>query len=148
MNACCVPQEVEEVRQHVVANAAFKASTNGGLPELNDNLIKMADKFINVKDLDIDLIDSINPFQLAYEVMSKSVDADVLKRIHGAITARRVHMTEEEAVALWPRIKSFNETHAREPSLTAPNPMERRLAEALEWIRAKKRDHMRAQKSG
>ncbi|WP_247306914.1 MULTISPECIES: DEAD/DEAH box helicase [unclassified Bradyrhizobium] len=142
------PQEVEEVRQHVVANAAFKASTNGGLPELNDNLIKMADKFINVKDLDIDLIDSINPFQLAYEVMSKSVDADVLKRIHGAITARRVQMSEEEAVALWPRIKSFNETHAREPSLTAQNPMERRLAEALEWIRAKKRDHMRAQKSG
>ena len=129
-------------------NAAFKASTNGGLPELNDNLIKMADRFINVKDLDIDLIDSINPFQLAYEVMSKSVDADVLKRIHGAITARRVQMSEEEAVALWPRIKSFNETHAGEPSLTAQNPMERRLGEALEWIRAKKRDHMRVQKSG
>ena len=83
------PQEVEEVRQHVVANAAFKVSSNGGLPELNNNLIKMADKFINVKDLDIDLIDSINPFQLAYEIMSKSVDADVLKRIHGAITVNR-----------------------------------------------------------
>ena len=54
---------------------------------MNNNLIKMADKFINVKDLDIDLIDSVNPFQLAYEIMSKSVDADVLKRIHGAITA-------------------------------------------------------------
>jgi hypothetical protein len=142
------PQEVEEVRQHVVANAAFKASSNGGLPELTDNLIKMADKFINVKDLDIDLIDSINPFQLAYEIMSKSVDADVLKRIHGAITARRIQMTEEEAVALWPRIKSFNETHGREPSLTVQNPMERRLAEALEWIRAKKREQMRVQQSG
>ena len=142
------PQEVEEVRQHVVANAAFKASSNGGLPELNDNLIKMANKFINVKDLDIDLINNINPFQLAYEIMSKSVDADVLRRIHGAITARRIQMTEEEAVALWPRIKSFNETHGREPSLTAQNPMERRLAEALEWIRAKKREQMRAQQSG
>jgi len=139
------PQEVEEVRQHVVANAAFKSSCNGGLPELNDNLIKMADKFINVKDLDIDLIDSINPFQLAYEIMSKSVDSEVLKRIHGAITARRIQMTEEEAVALWPRIKSFNETHGREPSLAAPSPMERRLAEALEWIRAKKREQMRAE---
>ncbi|CEJ84446.1 putative ATP-dependent helicase yeeB [Hyphomicrobium sp. GJ21] len=139
------PQEVEEVRQHVVANAAFKSSCGGGLPELNDNLIKMADKFINVKDLDIDLIDSINPFQLAYEIMSKSVDAEVLKRIHGAITARRIQMTEEEAVALWPRIKSFNETHNREPSLAAASPMERRLAEALEWIRAKKRERMRAE---
>lgn len=142
------PQEVEEVRQHVVANAAFKASSNGGLPEMNNNLIKMADKFINVKDLDIDLIDSINPFQLAYEIMSKSVDADVLKRIHGAITARRIEMTDEEAVALWPRIKSFSETHGREPSLAAQNPMERRLAEALEWMRAKKRERMRAQQSG
>jgi hypothetical protein len=142
------PQEVEEVRQHVVANAAFKASSSGGLPELNDNLIKMANKFINVKDLDIDLIDSVNPFQLAYEIMSKSVDADVLKRIHGAITARRIQMTEEEALALWPRIKSFNETHRREPGLTAQNPMERRLAEALEWIRARKREKMRAEQSG
>jgi hypothetical protein len=142
------PQEVEEVRQHVVANAAFKASSNGSLPEMNNNLIKMADKFINVKDLDIDLIDSVNPFQLAYEIMSKSVDADVLKRIHGAITARRIQMTEEEAVALWPRIKSFNETHGREPDIAAQNPMERRLAEALEWVRAKKRERMRAQQSG
>ncbi|OYX98041.1 MAG: hypothetical protein B7Y80_16830 [Hyphomicrobium sp. 32-62-53] len=142
------PQEVEEVRQHVVANAAFKATSNGGLPELNNNLIKMADKFINVRDLDIDLIDSINPFQLAYEIMSKSVDADVLKRIHGAITARRIQMTEEEALALWPRIKSFTETHNREPSLVAQNPMERRLAEALEWIRARKRERMRDQQAG
>jgi superfamily II DNA or RNA helicase len=142
------PQEVEEVRQHVVANAAFKASSNGGLPELNNNLIKMADKFINVKDLDIDLIDSVNPFQLAYEIMSKSVDADVLKRIHGAITARRIQMTDEEAVALWPRIKDFNETHGRAPSLAAQSPMERRLAEALEWIRAKKRERLRTQQAG
>jgi hypothetical protein len=142
------PNELEEVRQHVVANAAFKASTNGGLPELKNNLIKMADKFINVKELDIDLIDSINPFQLAYEIMSKSVDADVLKRIHGAITARRIQMTEEEAIVLWPRIKAFKETHGREPNLTAQNPMERRLAEALEWIRTKKRDRLRAQQTG
>ncbi len=142
------PDELEEVRQHVVANAAFKASTNGGLPELKNNLIKMADKFVNVKDLDIDLIDSINPFQLAYEIMSKSVDANVLKRIHGAITARRIQMTEEEAIVLWPRIKAFKETHGREPNLTAQNPLERRLAEALEWIRTKKRDRLRAQQSG
>ena len=142
------PQEVEEVRQHVVANAVFKATSNGSLPELNNNLIKMADKFINVKDLDIDLIDSINPFQLAYEIMSKSVDADVLKRIHGAIVSRRIQMTEEEAVALWPRIKSFTETHNREPSLVAQNPMERRLAEALEWVRAKKRERLRDQQAG
>lgn len=142
------PQEIEEIRQHVVANAAFKASTNGGLPELNNNLIKMANKFINVQDLDIDLIDSINPFQMAYEIMSKSVDAEVLKRIHGAITSKKIQMSEEEATALYPRIKEFKETHGREPSLVAANPMEKRMAEALEWLRNKKREKMRQQAAG
>jgi hypothetical protein len=142
------PQEIEEIRQHVVANAAFKASTNGSLPELNNNLIKMANKFINVQDLDIDLIDSINPFQMAYEIMSKSVDAEILKRIHGAITSKKIQMSEEEATALYPRIKEFKETHGREPSLVAANPMEKRMAEALEWLRNKKREKMRQQAAG
>ena len=142
------PQEVEEVRQHVVANATFKTSSDGGLPELNNNLIKMAGKFINVKDLDIDLIDSINPFQLAYEIMSKAIDADVLKRIHGAITAKKIQMSEEEATTLYPRIKAFKEMHGREPSLVAQDPMEKRMAEALEWLRSKKRERMHAQQTG
>jgi len=141
------PQEVEEVRQHVVANAAFKATSNGGMPEVKNNLIKMADKLVNVKDLDIDLIDSINPFQLAYAIMSKSVDAETLRRIHGAITSKRIQMSEEEATALYPRIKEFKQTHGREPSLVAQNPMERRMAEALEWLRNKKRERLRAQQS-
>lgn len=139
--------ELEEVRQHVVANAAFKTSTEGGLPELNNNLIRMANKFINVRDLDIDLIDSINPFQAAYEIMSKSIDAEVLKRIHGAIISKKIKMTEEEATTLYPRIKAFSEAHGKEPSLISPDPMEKRMAEALEWIRNKKRERMRAQQS-
>jgi len=140
-------QEVEEVRQQVVANTTFKTTSGGGIPEVNNNLIKLADKFINVKDLDIDLIDSINPFQMAYEIMSKSVDADVLKRIHGAITARRIKMTEEEAIALYPRIKKFKQSHGVDPSLVASNLMEKRMAEALEWLREKKREQMRAEQS-
>ena len=131
----------------MVANAAFKTSSDGGLPELNNNLIKMTGKFINVKDLDIDLIDSINPFQLAYEIMSKAIDADVLKRIHGAITAKKIQMSEEEATVLYPRIKAFKNTHGKEPSLVAQDPMEKRMAEALEWLRDKKRERMRAKQS-
>ena len=140
-------QEVEEVRQHVVSNAIFKISGDGGMPEVNNNLIRMAGKFINVRDLDIDLIDSINPFQLAYEIMSKSIDADMLKRIHGAITAKKIRMSEEEATALYPRIKAFKETHGKEPSLVAADPMEKRMAEALEWLRDKKRERIRAEQS-
>jgi hypothetical protein len=139
--------QVEEVRQHVVASSAFAGGTisqvspdenppssDGSLqPDLR--FIRMAEQFINIDDLDVNLIDSINPFQRAYEILSRSVTADILKRIHEAITATKIAMTEEEAVLLWPRIKSFTEDHQREPSLTSPNPMEKRMAEALAFVR-------------
>lgn len=139
--------EVEEVRQHVVTNALLKGSNPSGLPEQdkdsNTRFIKMAEKFIKIEDLDIDLIDSINPFQMAYEVMSKSVTADVLKRIHETITAKKIPMTEDEAVTLYPRIKAFAKDHGKEPSLTSANPLERRMAEGLAWIREAKKKKMR-----
>ncbi|RUM95010.1 MAG: ATP-dependent helicase [Thiothrix sp.] len=140
-------QEVEDIRQQVVANTALKTSSEGGMPEMNSNLIKLAGKMVNVQELDIDLIDRINPFQRAYEIMSKAVDADILKRIHGAITAKRIQMTEEEATALYPRIKLFKQTQGKEPSLSAADPMEKRMGEALEWLRNKKRERMRVQQA-
>lgn len=39
-------------------------------------IIKMADRFINIDELNIDLIDQVNPFQRAYEVISRDIDAD------------------------------------------------------------------------
>jgi superfamily II DNA or RNA helicase len=140
-------QEIEEVRQQVVANATVKASTEDGMLEMNSNLIKLAGKMVNVQELNVDLIDSINPFQLAYEIMSKSVDADVLKSIHGAITAKRILMTEEEAIVLYPRIKMFKQTHGKEPSLSAADPFEKRMGEALIWLRKKKVERMRIQQA-
>lgn len=149
-------EEVEEVRQAVVAKTVFSspsvdldpATDGGGEEHVGDNkFIRMAEKLINIAEIDIDLIDSINPFQRAYEVLSKSVTAEVLKTIHGAITATKVAMTEEEAVALYPRIKEFVKTRGTEPSLTSPNPLEKRMAEALSWIRDKKRQRMAQQGS-
>jgi len=147
------PEEVEEVRQHVVANAVFRSGAVETVPEnpTSENadddgqatggasFIRMADKFVNINDLDVDLIDSINPFQMAYEVLSKSVTADVLKRIHETLTANRIAMSEEEAVMLWPRIKEFKQTKGVEPNLASPNPMEKRMAEALAFVREAKR---------
>jgi hypothetical protein len=138
------PEEVEEIRQAVVAGGAFKS------PQISvekdgrgdTKFLRMAEKLINIDELTIDLIDSINPFQRAYEIMSKSVTADVLKTIHGAIALTKVAMSEEEAVALYPRIKTFNTERGHEPSLTSPNPLERRMAEALAWLREAKRKKM------
>lgn len=141
--------EVEEVRQAVVSGGAFKSPQIEVDPAALDpdarggsKFIKMAAKLVNLDDLSIDLIDSINPFQRAYEILSKSVTADVLRTIHGAISATKVAMTEEEAVALFPRIKAFTAERGHEPNLNSASPMERRMAEALAWIREAKRKRM------
>ncbi|MCK6393069.1 DEAD/DEAH box helicase [Zoogloea sp.] len=145
--------EIEEIRQAVVANGAFKSPQIEIDPALGDvdpdakggsKFIRLAEKLINIDELSIDLIDSINPFQRAYEILSKSVTADVLRTIHGAISATRVAMTEEEAVALFPRIKAFTAERRHEPNLNSASPMERRMAEALAWIREAKRKRMAA----
>jgi len=137
-------EEIEEVRQAVVANGVFKSPSITIEQQADTKFVRMAEKLINIDEINIDLIDSINPFQRAYEILSKSVTADVLKTIHGAITSTKVAMSEEEAVSLYPRIKAFVAEKTAEPSLVSPNPLERRMAEALAWIRDAKRRKMAA----
>jgi superfamily II DNA or RNA helicase len=140
--------EIEDVREAVVANAVFKSPSVNVEQKADTKFVRMAERLINIDEIDIDLIDSINPFQRAYEIMSKSVTADVLKTIHGAITSTKVAMSEEEAVSLYPRIKAFVAGEKVEPSLVSPNPLERRMAEALAWIREAKRKKMAATLQG
>ncbi|MEQ0107797.1 DEAD/DEAH box helicase [Klebsiella sp. JN_Kp124] len=105
---------------------------------VNNQFIKMGDKFINIENLNIDLIDAVNPFHGAYEILSKSVTATMLKTIQEAVRANQAQVSEEEAVMLWPRIKTFASEHKREPSLNASDAIEVRYAEALAYIRKMK----------
>jgi len=93
-------------------------------------LIKLAKKFVNLDDLSIDLIDSINPFEHAYEILAKTLDEQVLRTIHSTVVAGRLPMTEEEAAILWPALTEFVRTRGREPNLNAQDPREQRLAHA------------------
>lgn len=130
-------EDVETVRQHIVADSVLKS---GEFKEDGDRrFIKMAGKFINIDDLHIDLIDQINPFQAAFEILSKSVTAGVLKTIQEAIEATRIVMTSEEAVMLWPKIKDFTRVHGRPPSHQATDALEARMGEALIYIRNQRR---------
>ena len=129
--------EVEEIRQYVVVDSVVKS---GEIKETGDKrFIRMAGQFVNIDDLHIDLIDSINPFQRAFEILSKSVTSQVLKVIQESIAATRIQMTEAEAMILWPKVKTFVKANGREPSLTALDPLERRLADALIYIKAQRR---------
>jgi hypothetical protein len=130
-------EEIEEVRQYVVLDSAVKY---GEIKEVGDKrFIRMADKFINIDDLHIDLIDRINPFQKAFEILSKSVTTKVLKVIQEVIEATRIQVSDEEALLLWPKIKEFKIKYGKEPSINANDPLERRMAEVLIYLKDQKR---------
>ena len=131
-------EEIEEIRQYVVVDSVIK---NAEIKETGDQrFIRMAGTFINIDDLKIDLIDQINPFQKAFEILSKSVTARVFRVIQEAIEATRIQMTDEEALLLWPKIKSFvQNSGGQEPNISSVDPLERRLAEALIYIKNQRR---------
>ena len=130
--------EVEELRQHVVVDSVVK---NGHIIESGDKkFIKMADKFIDIDKLHIDLIDQINPFQRAFEILSKSVTTHVLKLIQESIEATRIEMTSEEAVILYKKIPAFKSEHGRLPDINSRDFTEKRMAEALIYLNKLRRE--------
>lgn len=130
--------QVEELRQQVVVDSVIK---NGERKDVGDRrFIKMADKFVNIDEINIDLIDSVNPFQKAFEILSKSVTTQVLHVIQEAIAATRVDVTVEEAELLWPKINLFYELHGRKPDINSRNEQEKRMAEVLAYLQRKKRE--------
>jgi len=130
-------EEVEAVRQYVVVDSVIK---NGTIEEQGDKrFIRMADSFVNIDDINIDLIDTINPFQKAFEILSKSVTASVFKAIQETIDATRITMTDEEAIILWPKIKNWIAKTGEQPSIQSFDPQERRLAEAIIFLKEQKR---------
>nr|WP_315160415.1 DEAD/DEAH box helicase [uncultured Flavobacterium sp.] len=133
-------EEIEEIRQYVVVDSVVK---NGEIKEVGDQrFIRMADKFVNIEDLHIDLIDTINPFQKAFEILSKSVTTKVLKVIQDTIEATRIKMDFDEAKILWPKIVEFKKMYDKEPSLNANDPLERRMAECIIYLKEEKRKRL------
>ena len=136
-------EEVEELREYVVVDSVVK---NGEIKEIADKrFIRMAGQFVNIDDLHIDLIDKINPFQKAFEILSKSVTTKVLKAIQDTIEATRIQMTAEEAIILWPKINEFVKTFSRQPDLNSNEPLERRMAEAIIFLKDMKRKQANGQ---
>ncbi|MDR2474759.1 MAG: DEAD/DEAH box helicase family protein [Bacteroidales bacterium] len=129
--------DVEAVRQYVVVDSVIK---NGTIEEQGGRkFIRMAGSFVNIDDIHIDLIDQINPFQKAFEILSKSVTVRVFKLIYEHIQSVKIEMTEEEAILLWPKIKEWREKTGEAPNLQSFDPKEKRMAEAVIFLRELKR---------
>ena len=130
------------MRQHAVAalNLTRKAKEatsdeahedSGGSTALIDGVRKFA---MDVRDLDIDLIDRINPFLDAYAILAKAMSEESLKQIEAVITAKKVQLTPEEARDLARRALRFKQERGRLPSLTSADPWERRMAEGVAFL--------------
>jgi superfamily II DNA or RNA helicase len=138
----------EAVRQHAIAtlNLTQKAKEimSGTTAEEKDAspntaFVDGVRKFaMDVRDLDIDLIDSINPFSEAYAILSKTMSEERLKEVAAIIAAKRVSLSHEEARELARRAVKFKQDHGRLPSITAADPWEKRMAEGVAYLAKKK----------
>jgi superfamily II DNA or RNA helicase len=131
----------EAVRQHAIAalNLTQKAkelALTGGDAERTGNtaLIDGVRKFMNVRDLDIDLIDQINPFGEAYAILAKTMSEESLKRVAAVISAKKVNLTPDEARDLAKRALKFKQERGRLPSITSMDAWEKRMAEGVAFL--------------
>ena len=149
-------EEVEEVRQHFLLNTLIKGNnitdqngepvdvTPGKIQPKGENqtsegnrLIKLSNKFINIDKLSINLIDTINPYQRAYEIISKKVDAPTLRIIQDTIAEQKFDMSVEQAIMLFkgPMKEWIAEHNGQIPSADSLNLKERELGQAFLMIK-------------
>ena len=140
-------EEQETVRQHAIAalNLVQQAKKiideGGGETAKNTSLIDGVRKFaLSVTELDIDLIDRINPFGEAYAILAKSMSEERLRQVAAVIAAKRVNLTLDEARDLAQRARRFKQEKGRVPSLTATDPWEKRMAEGIAFLQRKARE--------
>ena len=134
----------ESVRQHAIAalNLTQKAkeilTTDSALISENTALIDGIKKFaMDVRELDVDLIDSINPFNEAYSILAKAMSEESLKQMSAIITSKKINLSHEEARELAGRALKFKKERGRLPELTAADPWERRMAEGIAYLQRK-----------
>lgn len=132
------PEEVEEVRQRTVAGMVVRPSAVESQPD-GRRILRIANQFVDVRDISIDLIDSINPLAVSYEVVSKKLTPNVFKAVQNCMDAYHADITEDEALYLWDDVQKFAQVNGRKPSIDSIDQRERRLAEALAYMRMLKR---------
>lgn len=134
-------EDQEAIRQHAVAalnltQTAKQVVAGAGATEaVNTAFVDGVRKYaLSVTELDIDLIDRINPFGEAYSILAKTMSEESLKQVQAIISAKRVTMTIEEARDLAKRALKFKQERGRLPAITAADAWERRMAEGVAFL--------------
>ena len=136
-------EDREAVRQHAIAAIAVtqeakKAAPEhepGDQPKSNTDFVDGVRRYVtDVRELEIDLIDRINPFQTARAILAKSIDEKILKQVEEVIAKKRIGLTYEEARMLAERAIRFKRETGRLPSLTSADAWERQMAEGIAFL--------------
>jgi len=138
-------EDQEAVREHAIAAMNLTQQAKKIVLEdaeknekANTALIDGVRRFaMDVRDLDIDLIDRINPFGEAYAILSKTMSEESLKQVASIISGKKIKLTDEEARELAVRALKFKSERGRLPSLTSQDAWERRMAEGIEYLKRK-----------
>ena len=134
-------EDQEAARQRVVAAMNIIEMAKTGAAALgadtdelkaNTQLLEGIRKYaMDVRTLDVDLIDSINAFQSAVSILSKTMDEKTLRQLQRIITAKKVTIPYEEARTLAVRALTFKKERGRSPSITSTDAWERKMAEGV-----------------
>ncbi|SEQ66784.1 DEAD/DEAH box helicase [Thalassovita taeanensis] len=145
-------EDQEAVRQHAVAALNFTQQAKKTLlgddteAQANTAFVTGVRQFaMNVRDLDIDLIDRINPFSEAYAILAKTMSEDSLKQVAAVIEAKKIKLTPEEARDLAKRALKFKQERGVLPSLTSSDAWEKKMAEGVAYLARMKQEAMNAQ---
>ncbi|MDL2175415.1 DEAD/DEAH box helicase [Stutzerimonas sp. FeSN7] len=131
----------EAIRQHAIAAMNITQQAKLALAQADANgsdnvqgstaLLDGVRKFVNVRELDIDLIDRINPFDAAYAVLAKAMDEKSLRQVQASIAAKKVSIPEDEARELAKRALQFKNERGRLPDINSADAWEKRMAEGV-----------------
>ncbi len=133
----------EAVRQHAIAALNLTQQAKAIATEMEEKgetkggsaFVDSVRKYVmSVRDLDIDLIDKINPFGAAYSILAKSMDPAVFKQVAAVIAAKRINLTLDEARDLAKRALKFKQERGRLPDITSPDAWEKRMAEGVAFL--------------
>ena len=127
-------EDVEAVRQRTVAALTLVQTTVKTEEKVNANLglLEGVRRFVlHVRELSVDLIDSINPFGEAYAVLARTMNEDTLRQMQEKIAAKKVSIPEDEALALARRALDWQREKGRPVQITSADAWERRLAEGV-----------------
>lgn len=138
MNIPSIKEEAEKQKQRQKDKSKETDDSDGDKKEPRQRSIIDAAKKLNVQDLSLDMVERVNPFIDAYEVMAKAITPELLLLVRNHIKTHRGGMSLEDAAALYPAIKKFMNETGRKPSFDTESDREYQLAEAVQTLAAEK----------